>query len=202
MHCWKAPPEFPLPLPSIDFTEEGIATDVRDVQPENAPCPIEVREDGLAKVTDISFWQLAKAKEIIVTDEGMVTEVRPEEVKAPPPMEVTDEGMITDDRELQYWKAALPIEVREEGLSKVTDDREVHFWKAPPCPSLSRIDFTDEGMVKEVRDVQSAKALPPMVVREEGLANVTEDSDVQPEKIPLGREVREEGMVTVTREVH
>ena len=40
-------------------------------------------------------------------------------------MDFTEEGMVTDFREEQPKKAVFPMEVTDEGMSKVTEAREV-----------------------------------------------------------------------------
>jgi hypothetical protein len=57
--------------------------------------------------------------------------------------------MVIELREEQPEKALSPIEVTDEGMSKVIEVREAQSEKA-----LSPIEMTEEGMVK-------APALPP-----------------------------------------
>ena len=60
-------------------TDDGIVTDVREVQPWKTCKPRLVTDDGMAKVND-------------------VREVQP--MKARIPMEVTEDGIVTDVREV------------------------------------------------------------------------------------------------------
>ena len=71
-------------------------------------------------------------------------------LKAPPPILVTELGMVTEMRG-QLKKAQSPMLFTEWGM--VTEVREVHQWKAYP-PML----VTPSGMMKEVRALQSKKA--------------------------------------------
>ena len=55
---------------------------------------------------------------MLVTELGMVREVRPlQPKKAPPPMLVTELGMVTELRPLQPKKASSPMLVTELGMT-------------------------------------------------------------------------------------
>ena len=70
----------------------GIVTDVRPLQPLKALSPM------------------------LVTELGIVTEVRPQYMKACVPMLVTELGMVTKVRPLQPEKAYSPMLVTELGI--------------------------------------------------------------------------------------
>jgi len=76
-------------------------------------------------VTDVRDLQLANAlSPIVVTELGMVTDVKGHPTNIPLLIVVTELGMVTDVRDLQLANAWSPIVVTE--LEMVTDVREGH----------------------------------------------------------------------------
>ena len=94
----------------------GISTEVKPLQPEKAPAPIEVTEVGIS--TEVKPLQSEKALcPIDVTELGISTEVKPLQfANAYSPIEVTEVGITTEVKPLQPEKAEGPIEVTEVGM--------------------------------------------------------------------------------------
>ena len=86
----------------------------------------------------------------MVTEFGMVTEVRPLQTeKAEPPIEVTEVGRVTEVRPLQPEKAEPPIEVTEVGSeqspSKFSGTKYNPFLFSPQIKPLSSMKEPFEG---------------------------------------------------------
>jgi len=80
---------------------------------------------------------------------------------------VTDKGIVTEVRPEQYWNALLPIVVNKAFVGNVTEVRLVQLWNA-----LVLIELTELGIVMEVRPVQLWNALAPIEVIELGIVYV------------------------------
>ena len=139
-------------------TESGMVTECKDEQFSNARSTILVTESGMIKFSpfdkyEISFRlsevyrfssNIVKCFErlitlagqfetgfplIIVTDSGMVTDCKYEQLEnALRPMLVTESGMVTDCKDLQNENASTPMLVTESGM--VTDCKDKHHENA------------------------------------------------------------------------
>ena len=106
------------------------------------------------------FWKLPPylPTPILVTELGIVTEVRPvQPLKAYCPILVTEFGIVIEERLEQSWKVASSILVKEFEI--VTEVRPLQPRKAE-TPIL----VTELGIVREVRPEQFWKAETPILV--------------------------------------
>ena len=103
-------------------------------------------------------------------------------------MDVNEEGLanVTEARAVHPLNMNCPIEVTLDGI--VTEVRAVP--EKAPLP----MEVTPVGIVTEVSLLHCWKALCPIEVKEEGLANVTEARAV-PEKAYCPKEVTVEGIL-------
>lgn len=103
-------------------------------------------------VTDVkSKHERNAATPRVVTELGMVTDVKPVPWKACCPMLVKEFGRSIDVRCQQSWKVHSPIVVTEFGM--VTVERFEHPLKAP------LMVVTEFGIVTDVKLVQKPKTL-------------------------------------------
>ena len=101
--------------------------EMREVQPENAPDPMDVTESGM--VTEVSPVQPENAlSPMDVTESGMVTEVSPVQPEnALPPMDVTESPMVTELSEVQPMNTPFPMDVTESPITTVLTDSRYEY---------------------------------------------------------------------------
>ena len=170
----------------MEVTLEGIVTEVKPEQPENAEVFIEVAPSGIITVLRLSF-------DIPLGNHAAVKVVGATPLNALLPMEVTLEGIVTEVNPLQPLNAESPIVVTLEGIITVVKPEQPENAESP-------IVVTLEGIVTEVKLEQLENAPPPISATPSGI--VTEVKPVQPENAESLMVVTPSGISIVCNEAH
>ena len=122
------------------------------------------------KFMEVNLLQFEKAASpMLVTDSGMVTEVKPlQPEKAESPMLLTDPGMVTEVNSLQLQKAQFPIDVTEFGMVKLVKPAGANAIRTP---FLTKHRLLSDGFIPEkpVKLLHSKKAFSPIEMTDEGI---------------------------------
>ena len=147
-------------------TELGMVTEVRPLQPLKAEVAISLVPFFIAMAPS-GFLPLYPSKILLrYSKPSFCVLYHPVPLKAYSPMLVTEFGMVTEVRPVQPENALLPMVVTLLGM--VTEVRPVQPLKAE-FPML----VTEFGMVTEVRHLKPLKASSPMLVTELGITVLT-----------------------------
>ena len=115
--------------------------------------------------------------------------------KAPGPMlalQLLQLGIVIFFKELQSWKAKLPISVTESGMVILSKELQ-------PAKALDPISATESGMVMLFNELQPVKAFLPISVTESGMVMLSKE--LQPLKASHPISVTESGMVMLSKEL-